>query len=310
MKRLTIEQFIEKARIVHGDYYDYSLVEYVNAKTKIKIICPIHGIFEQISNSHLRNSGCYTCGRKKANESRKLTTEQFIEKAKKVHGAKYDYSFTKYDGGSEYLDIKCPIHGLFIQKATKHLSGNNCKQCANDLLRLDTKTFIKKCKEKYSEYNYDYSKTEYIDCFTELIITCPKHGDFITNSHKFYSKGRICKQCVNRTSSKPEKIWLDYLNIPLENRNVYINIGEKQLCVDGIDYKNNIIYEFYGDYFHGNPEVYKKNEINKRLNKTFGELFLKTKSKEKYIKKNSDFKLVTMWEKEFKNKNKNKNREI
>ena len=61
---LKQENVIERFEIVHGDKYDYSLVEYVNSKSKIKIICKEHGIFEQIPNSHLNGNGCKKCGYK------------------------------------------------------------------------------------------------------------------------------------------------------------------------------------------------------------------------------------------------------
>ena len=81
MIKLTKEEFIEKAKKVHGDEYDYCLVEYKNNKTKVKIKCPKHGIFEQTPNVHM-NHGCPACGK----ESNVLTTEQFIKKAKEIHG--------------------------------------------------------------------------------------------------------------------------------------------------------------------------------------------------------------------------------
>ena len=79
----TLEQFIEKARKVHGNKYDYSKVEYVNTNTKVCIICPIHGEFWQTPNSHLQGYGCKKCTY--SSISKKSNTHDFIEKSKKIH---------------------------------------------------------------------------------------------------------------------------------------------------------------------------------------------------------------------------------
>ena len=83
MKRLTTEQFIKRAKLVHGNKYDYALVEYKNTATKVKIICPVHGIFEQRPNDHLNGKGCSKCSKKTSAKKRQKTTKQFIKEAKK-----------------------------------------------------------------------------------------------------------------------------------------------------------------------------------------------------------------------------------
>ena len=87
-----LKEFIEKSRKVHNDKYDYSLVQYINSRTKVKIICPIHGEFIQNANSHIQKRGCPDCGKVKNRELRKSNNKEFIEKCKKVHGDKYNYS--------------------------------------------------------------------------------------------------------------------------------------------------------------------------------------------------------------------------
>ncbi len=124
--KLTTEQFIEKAKEVHGDKYDYSLTKYTNTLHKVKIICPEHGEFEQNANSHLTGNGCNKCWRKRNT----TTKEQFIEKARKVHGDKFDYSLVEYLGSHYKVKIICPQHGEFEQKSSSHLAGNGCNDCA------------------------------------------------------------------------------------------------------------------------------------------------------------------------------------
>ena len=129
MKRLTTKQFIEKAKAVNGGEYDYSLVEYKNSKTKVKIICPIHGIFKQTPNSHLNGRGCPKCRYIKSGDKQRLTTEQFIEKVKDVHNDKYNYFLIEYKNVKTKVKIICPTHGVFEQTPGSHLNGQGCPKC-------------------------------------------------------------------------------------------------------------------------------------------------------------------------------------
>lgn len=140
-KRLQFEQeFKEKGKRLHNNKYDYSNVVYVNSRTKVKIICPKHGVFEQLPSSHLQGNGCPECARewtdehkenqaKSSRKSRGMTTEEWIERARQVHGDKYDYSQTVYVNQRTNVKIICPIHGLFEQKADSHIRGCGCRFC-------------------------------------------------------------------------------------------------------------------------------------------------------------------------------------
>lgn len=119
-----LEKFIEEARKVHGDKYDYCKVEYINDTKKVCVICPNHGEFWISPAKHLRyNQGCPTCGR------RRIDTNDFIQRARLIHGDKYDYSKTIYAGRFKPVTIICPIHGAFSQKPDKHLSSHGCPIC-------------------------------------------------------------------------------------------------------------------------------------------------------------------------------------
>ena len=117
-KKLTTEEFIIKAKEVHGDKYDYSKVNYINVDTKVCIICPTHGEFLQMPSSHLNGRGCPRCSGNK-----KLTTEEFIIKAREINGDKYDYTKVEYVNNSTKVCIICPTHGEFWQTPNGHLSG-------------------------------------------------------------------------------------------------------------------------------------------------------------------------------------------
>jgi len=131
-KRLTTKQFIDRAKKVHGNKYDYSLVQYKNTKTKVKIICPVYGIFEQTPHAHLQGQNCYKCGIIIKNNKLRKSTEQFIIDAKEVHGNKYNYSLVQYKNWSIKVKIICPEHGIFEQTPSNHLQGNGCPKCGNE----------------------------------------------------------------------------------------------------------------------------------------------------------------------------------
>ena len=122
---MITKDFIEKAKQVHGDRYDYSKVEYKGCKEKVCIICPVHGEFLQVARIHLMGCGCKKCHL--SNETK--TTEQFIAEAKKVHGDKYDYSKVEYLNSHTKICIICKKHGEFWQMPYEHLNGKGCKIC-------------------------------------------------------------------------------------------------------------------------------------------------------------------------------------
>jgi hypothetical protein len=94
--KLTTEDFVERAKKIYGDKYDYSLVEYCGAKIKVKIICNYHGVFEQVPDAHCRGVGCKKCGYENRNNRKKIREYIFIEKSKELHKEKYDYSLVEY----------------------------------------------------------------------------------------------------------------------------------------------------------------------------------------------------------------------
>jgi hypothetical protein len=197
-KRRTKSEFIQSARKVHGDKYDYSLVDYVNNMTKVKIICPIHGEFEQKPVLHLSGRHCAECGREARAKSNTMTTEQFIEKSKKAHGDKYDYSQVNYVHNSVPVDIICPKHGLFRQTPIIHSTGHGCKKCGIEsrveFHAKDTAQFIKESIKVHGK-KYDYSIAEYTGCYNKLNIICPSHGTFPTAAYN-HLLGRGCPLCA------------------------------------------------------------------------------------------------------------------
>ena len=197
----TTDIFIKRAKEIHGDKYDYSLVDYVNAKTRIKIICPVHGKFLQIPYNHLSGKGCKECGCIENGKNRSITLEKFLEKARKVHGEKYDYSKSKIENYKTKIEIICKIHGSFFQTPNNHLSGKGCKECGKESIlnhiqencSSSTEDFIEKSKILHGD-TYDYSKVEYVNNHTQVKIICKEHGEFLQLPHN-HLVGKGCKEC-------------------------------------------------------------------------------------------------------------------
>ena len=204
-KKLTKEVFIEKARAIHGDKYDYSKVEYVNNKTKVCIICPEHGEFWQRAGNHLNGQGCPVCGEAKRVKSTTFTKNVFIEKARKVHGDKYDYSKVEYVNSLIKICIICPEHGEFWQTPYLHLQGNGCPVCSKKK-KHTTEEFVYLAKKVHND-KYDYSKAEYVNSKTKTCIICPEHGEFWQTPHSHLS-GAGCPRC---STSKLENKIRDFL---------------------------------------------------------------------------------------------------
>ncbi len=149
-KRLTQEEFVEKAKNKHGEKCDYSLVEYVKSNLKVKFICNIHGIFETIPNTHLssNHTGCMKCRHMMASIRQRQTKDHFLKRATEVHGDKYKYDMVEYKTVDQNVEILCPTHGAFWQRPDHHYSGSGCSSCQNFGYRpnLEGNFYILKCE--------------------------------------------------------------------------------------------------------------------------------------------------------------------
>lgn len=201
-RKLTTNKFIQKAKEVHGELYNYSESIYLNNHTKIKIICSEHGEFEQTPANHLSNHKCIYCA-----GLNKKTTDKFITEAKVIHGDKYDYSLVNYIGSKSNVTIKCFEHGEFKQAAISHLSGAICPKCSISEQRKTTEEFIIEAKLIHNE-KYNYDNTIYITSKLKVIISCDKHGIFKQNP-RLHLEGKGCPICKE---SKGEREIRNYLN--------------------------------------------------------------------------------------------------
>jgi len=196
-KVFSTEDFITKCNVIHNNKYDYSSVEFINSKFKVKIICPIHGEFYQTPNTHIMGAGCPLC-----NKSNKLTATEFIKRSKHIHNNKFDYSLVEYVNCSTKVKIICPEHGSFEQTPIDHMGGSGCRKCSKV---ENTYDFIIKSNKIHNNY-YDYSQSIFVSSIKKLLIICPKHGIFEQTPRK-HLIGHGCPTCKrSRGENKIESI--------------------------------------------------------------------------------------------------------
>lgn len=196
MNRLNLEELLNRFNEIHNNFYKYDNVIYINNKTKIDIVCPIHGNFKQTPSSHLKGSGCPKC------KSKKLSNYIFINKLKKIYGDSYDYSLINYINTRTKIKLICPIHGIFEQYP-KHLlySKKGCYKCNNGI------KFIKK-SNKIHNFKYKYDNLKYENSHIKVKIMCIEHGIFEQLPYH-HLRGSGCPKC---NDSKGEKTISNYLN--------------------------------------------------------------------------------------------------
>lgn len=270
----TTESFIEKAKHVHGDRYDYSKVNYVDSHTKVCIICPEHGEFWQQPNCHLNGRGCKKCSiktdviRKSRKKLNKLDFESYY---KEKFGNKFEYDLSNYKNTNSIIRIRCNKHGWFTQCANTHMkSKTGCPKCSyeKDVARKYSTTtdFIRKATEIHGN-KYDYSRTQYIDSETKVCITCPEHGNF-WQSPANHLTGCGCRKCgeLFYSTSKQESELYEFIkdcvtcNVIRNDKSI---LNGKELDIYIPDKK--IAFEYDGLYWHSEL---KKPDVNYHIDKT------------------------------------------
>jgi hypothetical protein len=200
--------FIEKAILKHGNKYDYTSVKYIGSATKICIICAVHGEFYQTPSNHLAGKECLKCSYEKRGENLTSSNQKFITKARKTHGDKYEYSKLKYVNAKIKVCIICTKHGDFYQLPSKHLYGNTCPKCADEIRNYNNIktniTFIEESKIKHNDI-YSYDKVKYINAKTNIIIICKNHGEFLCTPNN-HLRGKGCPKCVGKNKSTEDWI--------------------------------------------------------------------------------------------------------
>lgn len=247
-KTSTTDEFIEKSVRVHGDKYDYSIVDYREAKIPVEIICKKHGVFKQIPSDHLSGCGCQKCAIENVWDKRgRITTEEFIRKAKEVHGDKYDYSHVVYKNSRTPVCIIChkkrrdgTEHGEFWQKPNSHLNGKGCKRCRNSQLERNLCIFfnangINYVQEKTFDWlvgrggnhlYYDFYLPDY-----KVAVECQGVQHFIP------IKGNTKKFSEIKENDALKKVLSDNNHIKI------LYFSEKVICEGYAENKNSLFYD-------------------------------------------------------------------
>lgn len=239
--RLNNKDFIDRCEIIHNNKYDYTQINYVNNNTKINIICPIHGIFKQIVNSHLNGSGCPKCfGLYKS-------TNEFIGNSRIVHGNIYDYSSCEYYKRKKNVSIICKIHGLFIQTPHSHLNGAGCPKCNRSKGELSIEKIL-------IENKLDY-------------VTQKKYNDCIGIKNKLSFDFHITKYDILIEYDGKQHFEMVKFNgcTEFQAKKCYLATILNDEIKNNYSKKNNIKL-IRIPYYEKNVELFLINEINKHLN--------------------------------------------
>jgi len=267
MRRLTKSDVLKRFNNVHGNKYDYSLVEYINNSTKVKIICLSCGCIISISPSHhFRGQGCKKCGVERFADGIRLPINQFIDKANKTHNGKYDYSLVEYKNKHTKVKIVCPVHGVFEQTPTNHYNYG-CNQCgyinAGNKQRIDSVDIAERCKTIHNE-KYKYPEFV-IESFKDKVkIICPIHGEFEQRIGNHIYKQYGCPKCASHISQQEQELqqWLSqHIDITTNDRTLIA-----PLELDIIIPSKKIAIEYNGIYWHseqrGKDKRYHLNKYN------------------------------------------------
>jgi hypothetical protein len=290
--QLKNDDFIKKSIEIWGNIYE---------------ICKKHGEFNQLPHNHYKY-GCGRCGYDKNKNNIKKNYKcniEFISKANKIHNFIYDYSKSIYINTISKLIVICKIHGEFYISPNNHLGKKGCVGCYNE----NKKKRINGPEEYYEKFKilygdkYDYSNVVWKGGSKLINIICRNHGEFSIYPY-LHKKGKECPRCSNQHSSISID-WLKYMEIKYSVKIQHAqNLGEfiipgSRYKADGYIKSLNTIFEFYGDFWHGNPKLYDKTLKNPRTCKTYGDLYKKTVKKSNYIKKNG-YNLIEIWENDWK----------
>jgi len=262
-KKIDRDIVIERAIKVHGDVYDHSSLEFVNTRTKIKIICPEHGMFEKmICNYITKKQGCPECSRLLLIQPH----QEFLDKCNGVHDGKYDYSLVEYINIKTKIKIICPEHGVFEQIPDSHLKGYGCSMCRYEKLSnkysMGVNVFISISSSIHND-KYDYSLVEYINNRIKVKIICPEHGVFEQTPDGHINQKQGCPKCSSLVSQQELELqmWLSkYIDITTNDRSIIYPFE-----LDVVIPSKKIAIEYNGLYWHseGNGRKDKHYHINK-----------------------------------------------
>lgn len=299
--QLNQEKFIERAVNAHGERYAYEKSAYQQSKKKIIVTCPEHGDFEIRPFALWRGDGCPECHRNWFINN-DISINDYILMCRKKYGDRFDYNKLKRN---KKIIVSCK-HGEFETSPAYHLKYPGCKECGKELKREAIIQSNKKRKKTIEEFiiaankkhnfKYTYEEADYQGINRKVKITCPNHGTFIQNPSD-HLQGNGCQKCAMFSTSKLEQEWLLSKGISEDKWQKWITIKGKRLKVDGLDKKTNTIYEFFGDFWHGNINnpKYLPGDINPKNKISYGKLYENTLKRIDSLRENG-YNVIVMWE--------------
>jgi hypothetical protein len=234
-------------------------------------------------------------------EAKRMPTEEFIRRANLIHNNQYNYDKVNYVNAHTKVTIGCPVHGEWDQKPMVHLTDRcGCPVCGN------IKKGIKKKESSYQKFllfannkhqgKYTYIDSTFISITKKMTIVCPIHGEFYQSPDVHKRAG--CQRCGSGPVSNSSQKWLDSINVPKEYRETWITTLNNRIKVDAFNPLTNTVYEYWGDYWHGNPRTYDLEKINSNNKLRFRELYNQTLERINLIE-SLGYNLVQIWEDEW-----------
>lgn len=194
----TLTDFLSKAKIVHGNTYDYKLSIYKKYNIPVQIICKKHGMFTQKPSIHLQGKGCKACGIDRNKEKHSINQEEWLSRAIKKHGDTYNYSEVNYIDSRSNIKIICKIHGSFLQRPTTHLEGFGCKKCTSERYSVEYKKTDEDFKCQIKKVHGD--KYTYLNNYegwnSKLKILCGRCNGIFYQSAGTHLSGAGCPKCA------------------------------------------------------------------------------------------------------------------
>lgn len=160
----TVEEFETACKRIHSNKYVYT-GDFTDTLSPVTVICPVHGRQKQQAFRHMKSLGCPSCGKEASSLKRRTTKEQFLDRARTLHGDTYQYDFEGYASQKSYVKITCKLHGIFNQTGDTHLRGSRCPICAGTVSngQIELLEYIKSLGfcDAVSDYRYGAGKKEF-----------------------------------------------------------------------------------------------------------------------------------------------------
>jgi very-short-patch-repair endonuclease len=241
--------FLDRARVLFGDTYEYDESTYTNMKKLMKINCSQHGWFIKSPCRHLKGEGCKKCSFIKSSRLRTLPFVDFVRRSKETHGDRYVYDESCYRSTNRKAGITCSIHGVFWQLPRRHMQGHGCRTCAFEstasIKSISFDEFVRRSRENHI-VQYEYIKDSYLNLQNRVRIVCPVHGEFSQKAAD-HIRGSNCSLC--RISSGEEAIarCLRMLGVSFEPQKSFEDLAFKyRIRFDFYCKDHNVLIEFDG----------------------------------------------------------------